>query len=162
MLILTIDGSDFKTTIKPICTPLRTSPLWNKNKLIWAMSWENRIFAYSKTKTQISFAKLISAFVFATYKVQSLYFLDRKFEAFSHLVWLYSPVCVRRGRKPRRPVFSQWGSYIIKLTTYAIYSAIYNCKNHDNNPLKNVIFFSFLLKKTSHRLWVHKYRQSMI
>ena len=46
-----------------------------------------------KTKTQISFAvaaKLISAFVFATYKVQSLYFLYTKFQDFSHLVWLYS------------------------------------------------------------------------
>ena len=35
---------------------------------IWALSWENRIFVYVKTKTQISFAgtvKLISAFVFA-------------------------------------------------------------------------------------------------
>ena len=29
----------------------------------------------------------------------------------SHLVWLYSLVCVRPGRKPRRPVFSQRGSY---------------------------------------------------
>ena len=35
----------------------------------WAASYENRSFAYAKTKTQISFAvtaKLISAFVFAT------------------------------------------------------------------------------------------------
>ena len=28
----------------------------------------------------------------------------------SHLLWLYSPVCVGPGRKPRRPVFSQRGS----------------------------------------------------
>ena len=34
-----------------------------------------------------------------------------KFQASSHLLWLYSPVCVRPGRKPRRPVFSQRGSY---------------------------------------------------
>ena len=34
-----------------------------------------------------------------------------KFQAFSHLVWLYSPVYVGPGRKPRRPVFSQRGSY---------------------------------------------------
>ena len=56
-------------------------------------------------------AKLISAFVFATYIVQSLYFLNPKFQASSYLLWLYSPVCVRPGRKPRRPVFSQRGSY---------------------------------------------------
>ena len=63
---------------------------------------------------QISFAvtaKLISAFVFATRIVQSFYFLNPKFQASSHLVWLYSPVCVGPGRKPRRPVFSQRGSY---------------------------------------------------
>ena len=79
------------------------------------MSWENRIFAYAKTKTQISFAvtaKLISFFVFATRIVQSLYFLNPKFQASSHLVWLYRPVCVGPGRKPRRPVFSERGSYI--------------------------------------------------
>ena len=70
-------------------------------------------FAYAKTKTQISFAvtaKLISVFVFATLIVQSLYFLNPEFQASSHLLWLYSSVCVRPGRKPRRPVFSQLGS----------------------------------------------------
>ena len=54
-------------------------------------------FAYAKTKTQISFAvtaKLISAFVFATRIVQSLYFLNTKFQDSSHLLWPYSPVCV--------------------------------------------------------------------
>ena len=47
-----------------------------------------------KTKTQISFAvtaKLISAFVLATRIVQSLYFLNRKFQASSYL-------------QPKRPV----------------------------------------------------------
>ena len=57
-------------------------------KLIWAASWENQQSAYAKTKTQISFAvtaKLISAFVFATWIVQYLYFLNTKFQASSHL-----------------------------------------------------------------------------
>ena len=52
---------------------------------------------------QISFAvtaKLICAFVFATCLVQFLYFLNTKFQASSHLLWLHSPVCVRPGRKP--------------------------------------------------------------
>ena len=82
--------------------------------MIWASSWENRLFAYPKTKTQISFAvtaKLISAFVFAIRIVQSLYILNPKFQASSYLLWLYSPVCVRLGQKPWRPVFSQRGSY---------------------------------------------------
>ena len=46
-------------------------------------------FAYAKTKTQISFAvtaKLISAFVFATRIVQSLYFLNPKFQASSNVL----------------------------------------------------------------------------
>ena len=43
---------------------------------------------------------------------RSLYFLNSKFQASDHL-WLYSLVCVRPGRKPRRPVFSQRGSYCL-------------------------------------------------
>ena len=53
-------------------------------------------FYIYKTKTQISFAvtaKLISAFVFASYIEQSLYFLNTKFQA-------SSPVCVGPGRNP--------------------------------------------------------------
>ena len=74
------------------------------------------VFAYAKTKRQISFvvtAKLISAFVFATWIVQFLYCLNLKFQASSHLLWLYSPVCVGPGRKPRGPVFSHRGSNVI-------------------------------------------------
>ena len=44
---------------------------------------------YAKTKAQISFAdtaKLISTFVFVTEKVQSLFFLNPKFQASSHLL----------------------------------------------------------------------------
>ena len=48
--------------------------------------------------------------VFATRIVQPLYFHNTKVPASSHLMWLYSPICVRPGRKPRRPVFSQRGS----------------------------------------------------
>ena len=56
-------------------------------------------------------ATLISALVFATQIVQSLYFLNTKFQASRHLLWLYSPFYVGPGRIPRRPVFSQRGSY---------------------------------------------------
>ena len=55
-------------------------------------------------------AKLISAFVFAIRIVQFLYYLNPKFQASSHILWLYSLVCVGPGRKPRRPVFSERGS----------------------------------------------------
>ena len=43
--------------------------------------------------------------------VQSLYYVNPKSQASSHLLWLYSPVYVGPGRKPRRPVFSQRCSY---------------------------------------------------
>ena len=49
---------------------------------------KNQQFAYAKTKVQISFAvtlKLISAYVFATRKVQTLFFLNPKLQASSHL-----------------------------------------------------------------------------
>ena len=66
-------------------------------------------------------AKLISAFVFATRIVQTLYFLYPKFQASSYLLWLYSPVCGGPGRKPRRLVFSQLGSYSIHLSNVNCY-----------------------------------------
>ena len=37
----------------------------------------------------------------------SLFFINPKFQASRHILWLYSPVCVRPGQKPRRPGFSQ-------------------------------------------------------
>ena len=52
---------------------------------------------------QISFAvttKLISSFVFATWIVQYLFFLNVKFRAPNHLQWLHSLVCVRPGQNP--------------------------------------------------------------
>ena len=45
-------------------------------------------------------AQLISAFVFATQIIQSLFFLNLKFQASSYLLWLHSPVCVGPGQKP--------------------------------------------------------------
>ena len=72
------------------------------------------LVAYAKTKMQISCAvtaQLISDFVFATWIVRSLFYLNPKFQASSHLLWVYSLVCVGPGQKPRRPVFSQRGSY---------------------------------------------------
>ena len=58
---------------------------------------KKRLFAYAKIKTQI---KLISVFVFAIWIVRYLFFLNPKFHASIHLLCLYSPVCVGRGRKP--------------------------------------------------------------
>ena len=60
-----------------------------------------------KTKMQISCevtAQLISAFVFATQIVQSLFYLNLKFQASSHL-WLYSQVCIEPGWKAQKRGF---------------------------------------------------------
>ena len=80
----------------------------HKAKIIWASLWENQPFAYAKTKTQISCsvtAQLIIAFVFAIRVVQSLYFLNPKFQASSHLLRLCSPVCVGSGQKTPKTSF---------------------------------------------------------
>ena len=63
------------------------------------------LIAYAKTKGQISCVatvQLICVFVFAAKIVQSLYFLNPKFQA----SWLYSLVCVGADQKPRKQVFS--------------------------------------------------------
>ena len=57
-------------------------------------------------------AKLTSAFVFATWIVQFLYFLNPRFAASSHLLWSHSLVCVRPGRKHRLLVFSREVSFL--------------------------------------------------
>ena len=58
---------------------------------------------------------------FLIWIVQSLYYLNLKFQASSYLLWLYSPVSVGPGRKPRRPVFLQRGSFSnISKTTWPI------------------------------------------
>ena len=67
-------------------------------------------FCICKNKYAVT-GKLISAFVFATRIVQSLYFLNSKCQASSHLLWLYSLACVGPGQKTLKPVFSQRGSY---------------------------------------------------
>ena len=78
---------------------------WQNIKAKTSRVVRNRLFTYAKTKAVT--AQLISAFIFATRIVQSLCFLNPKFQASSHLLWLYIPICVGPGRKTRRPVFSQ-------------------------------------------------------
>ena len=58
---------------------------------------------------------------FPTRIVQFLVYLYPKFQASSHLLWLYSPVCVGPGRKPRRPVFSERGSYSLFLVIFILF-----------------------------------------
>ena len=96
-------------------------------------------FAYAKTKTQTSFAvtaKLISAFGFDIRIVQSLYYLNPKLQVSSHLLWLYSSVCVGPGRKPQRPVFSQRGSYVLSHKRRGEY-----CSKHLSRVIRKQTFW---------------------
>ena len=69
-------------------------------------------FCICENKDAISFAvipKLISAFVFVTWTVKSLYFLNLKFPAISHLgctAWFVSDLV-----RIQLLVFSRWGSF---------------------------------------------------
>ena len=64
-----------------------------------------------RSAAQCFTAQLISAFVFDIRIVQSLFFSKPKFQASNCLQWLHSPVCIGPGRKLRRPVLSQRGSF---------------------------------------------------
>ena len=77
-------------------------------KQVIEQRYEKTSFFPAKTKAQINFmviVKLIRPFVFATQIVQSLYFLNPKFQASSHLLWLHSLVCVGPGQKPQHTGF---------------------------------------------------------
>ena len=99
--------------------------------------------AYAKTKAQISFAvtaKLISAFVFATRKVQFLLYLTPKFQASSLLLCLYRSVCVGPVRKPHC-----WFSHEVAHTFVSSVASDsfdkylkhkeYNIKSHNLDPV---------------------------
>ena len=121
---------------------------------------------YVETKAHISCTvtrQLIRAFVFATEIEQSLYLLNPKFQASSHLLWLHSPVCVR-------PAHIYSDSHTIgslsqlvcqssyKLTSPAAVQAlmsftVYLCDNapvicnHSPSPLGNTEDFDFSSSK---------------
>ena len=132
--------------------------------ITWAATWENRIFAYAKTKTQISFAvtaKLISAYVFATRIVQSLSFLNTKFQASSHFLRLRSLICVGYGRKPRRPLFWRRGSHYdagnTRTITVISYVPFLNIvKIHNNYDKMRADFLSSYMSRNMRKptMWI--------
>ena len=71
-------------------------------------------------------SKLIGAFVLATRIVQILFFPNQKCQASSHLLCLYSSVCVRPGRKPRRLVFSRRSSNNMHFLYFDIFLYTHN------------------------------------
>ena len=67
-------------------------------------------------------AKLISAFVFATWIVQFLFYLNPKFQASSSVLCLYRPVCVGPVQKPHC-----WFSHEAALIFLSKMTMNYNC-----------------------------------
>ena len=62
-------------------------------------------FAFDEGADQLCISsQLIGVFVFVLRLVLFLFFLDPKFQASSHRLWLQRPGCVIPGQKPRRPV----------------------------------------------------------
>ena len=128
---------------------------------------------YAKTKAQIRCAvtaKLIRAFVFVTRIVLFLFFLNSTFQASGLLPQWYRQVCVRPGRKPRRPVFSHHGSnsnenlltffyrYLIScksmLVTFSEYSPVYSQHKHSRLTCIHVPH-RWVLRKNNHPLRNH-------
>ena len=97
--------------IKPFHNPFHLSLVMRKPAFLQMRKQRRRSAAQ---------LQLISAFVFATWIVQSFFYLNPKFQGSSHLLWLYSLVRVRPGLKPQRAVFSERGSYCIYI--------LYTCK----------------------------------
>ena len=68
-----------------------------------------------KTRAQISCAvivQMISPFVLAAKIFQSIYFLNMKIQAYSHLLWLYSPVCVGLVGTPEDRFFGDVAHFV--------------------------------------------------
>ena len=96
--------------------------------------------------------------------MQFLFYLNPKVQVSSHLLWLYSPVCVGPGRKPRRPVFSERGSYCINrkmqvfLTFFRqFFKATVFSKLLQTDPYGRISimqFFNYVMRK----VWLHQTR----
>ena len=67
-----------------------------------------------------------------------------KFQASSHLLWLYSLVCVGPGQKPQRPVFSQRGSNISRQAPH------YNSRNVQTPAVMQILYLSLVVRKPVH------------
>ena len=84
------------------------------------------------------------------YTDSTIYFLYMKFQASSHLVWLYSLVCVGPSRKPRRPVFSQRGSfYRFSLDYMWAISVMQKIKYSSKRTILHIYFLYMIMPRNS-------------
>ena len=89
----------------------------------------------------------VSTFAFATWIVQSLFFLHPKFQASSCLLSLHRLVCVGPGRKPTLLVFSRKGSFhhfTLNQNYVMAVSPFIASRYHQNGPSSALPFISFI------------------
>ena len=72
---------------------------WHVSMLMydWASSWEKPAFCIGKNKDAYQLCGNRTAdqhLCFRFISIRSLYFINKKFEASTHPLWLYSPLCV--------------------------------------------------------------------
>ena len=75
-----------------------------KSSMKWAASWENRLFGICKNKDADQLCRNHSTdqcLIFATQIVQSLFFLNPKFQASCHPLKLYSQLCRTWSETPK-------------------------------------------------------------
>ena len=93
--------------------------------------------------------------------VQFLYYLNPKSQASSYLLWLYSPICVGPGRKPRRTVFSQRGSYYVnkylQTPREPLYERWTSCVNLCGNNSEMLCSFKLVILQTIHVIAIYMY-----
>ena len=110
-----------------------------------------------KTKTQISFvatANPISALFFATRIVHFLFFLNPKSQASSHLLWLYSLICVGPVQKPHC-WFSHEAANWENFRRCLSYFDQFVCKIGQDEENHTVIVLEEHLKLLTHLLLTH-------
>ena len=103
-----------------LATMFETLSLEQQGFILYAqMSHVMRKLAFCKCENKGAVTVLlISAFIYTTKIVQSLFFLNPKFQASSHLLWLYSPVCVSDQVGNPKDRFYHDGAHM-----YSIFSA---------------------------------------
>ena len=115
-LFFTLDSSTSSRNLRFLAAAVLTLPsVWNillarPDRCLWSACNVKRSLAWKHKKTDFCICENKSADPLrsnnaADQRLFSLYFLNMKFQASSHLLWLYSPVSVGPGWKPQRQVF---------------------------------------------------------
>ena len=87
--------------------------------------------------------------------VQSLFFINPKFQASSHLLWLYRLVCVGPGQKPKR-WFSHDAAHLVSVE-YVYTVCARNAKKESFSVLTDQICIGFVPKGPNQEMQCNYY-----